>query len=403
MNELPLDLILTDASIATMEGEGYGTISQGAIGVRNGQIVWLGATTDAPAAREVMALAGKWVTPALIDCHTHLVYAGNRAGEFEQRLHGVSYTDIARAGGGILATVNATRHASIDGLVASALTRLDCLMAEGVGTVEIKSGYGLNLADEIKMLRAARQLQAERKIQVKTSFLGAHTLPPEYAGRADDYIAFVCEEMLPAAHAEGLVDAVDGFCESIAFTPAQIERVFETAEVLGLPIKLHAEQLSHMGGAAMAAMRGALSVDHLEYLPASDAALLAQHHTVAVLLPTAFYMLRETQRPPLDALRNAGVPMAVATDCNPGSSPNSSLLLSLNMGCTLFGLTPQEALAGCTRAAAQALGLLHERGTIAVGKRADFAIWDIAQPAELCYHMGHSPLHARMIGGTLCP
>ena len=393
--------LLTDTTIATMAGGSYGLIENGALGITDGKISWAGKTSDAPKADKVESYAGKLITPALIDCHTHLVHGGNRADEFEKRLHGASYAEIAEAGGGIVSTVSATREASEDELIQSAAARLDHFIAEGVGTVEIKSGYGLNTECELKMLRVSRRLEKKRNIRVRTSFLGAHALPPEFSSRADDYIDLVTNEMLPAAHAEGLVDAVDGYLEHIAFSPTQMERVFDKASELGLPIKLHAEQLSDMGGAALAAARGALSVDHLEYLKPQDAPALTKHNTVAVLLPGAFYMLRETQLPPIQALRDAGVTMAIATDNNPGSSPLTSLLLAMNMGCTLFHLTPEEALAGCTYAAAKALGLQDTLGSIEIGKAADLAIWNVSTPAELAYRMGYNPLAQRMIKGRI--
>jgi imidazolonepropionase len=340
------------------------------------------------------------VTPALIDCHTHLVFAGNRAQEFEMRLNGASYEDVARAGGGIVSTVRATRSASEDDLFTQALPRLDAMIAEGIGTVEIKSGYGLDLATELRLLRVARRLGRTRKVAVRTTFLGAHAVPPEFAGRADDYLTDAALPALRAAHAEGLVDAVDAFCEGIAFSPAQVARVFDQAHALGLPVKLHAEQLSNLGGAALAARHGALSADHLEYLDEDGVRALAAAGTVAVILPGAFYTLRETQSPPIALLRRHGVPMAVATDCNPGSSPMTSLTLAMNMACTLFRMTPQEALLGTTAHAARALGLT-DRGRIAAGQRADLAIWDATHPAELSYRIGATRLHSRIIGGHL--
>ena len=396
-----VEYLLTDALVATMAGEGaYGLIKQAAIGIAGDRIVWVGAAVDAPKAEYTESCKGQLITPALIDCHTHLVHGGNRAKEFEQRLNGASYEEIARAGGGIISTVTQTRNASEDELVVSALKRLDCLIAEGTGTVEIKSGYGLDIENELKMLRVARQLEKERNVRIKTSFLGAHALPPEFKNRADDYIDFVCNEILPAAHAEGLVDAVDGFCENIGFSPQHISKVFAKAHELGLAIKLHAEQLSDSKGAVMAAKQGALSVDHLEYLNKEDIKILADNKTVAVLLPGAFYFLRETKLPPVEALREAGVPMAIATDNNPGSSPLTSLLLTMNMACTLFSMTPQEALAGCTINAAKALGMGYDLGTIEVGKIADLAIWNVNEPAELSYKIGYNPLAKRIVGGN---
>lgn len=378
---------------------GYGLVEAGVIALEDGRIAHVG--TEVPAAFADVAaedLQGRLVTPALIDCHTHLVFGGHRALEFEMRLNGASYEEVARAGGGIVSTVGATRLASEEALVAAALPRLDALIAEGVGTVEIKSGYGLDLETELRMLRAARVLGRRRDVRVLTSFLGAHAVPADYAGRADAYIDEVCIPALHAAHAEGLVDAVDGFCEGIAFDTAQMARVFDAARALGLPVKLHAEQLSNIGGTLLAASYGALSADHVEYANDADAAALAASGTVAVLLPGAFYTLRETQAPPVAAFRRHGVPMALATDCNPGSSPMTSLLLALNMGCTLFRLTPEEALAGVTVHAARALGL-SDCGQVAAGMRADLAVWDVESPGELSYRIGFNPLHRRIIGG----
>jgi imidazolonepropionase len=340
------------------------------------------------------------VTPGLIDCHTHVVFGGNRANEFEQRLNGASYEDIAKAGGGIMSTVTETRRTKDAPLLAESLTRVDAMIAEGVTTLEIKSGYGLDIETEIKMLRVARVIGRIRPISVVTSFLGAHAIPAEYKGRADAYLDEVCLPALEAAVAARFVDAVDGFCEGIAFSPAQIERVFIKAKSLGLPVKLHAEQLSNLGGAKLAAKYQALSGDHLEYLDDTGIAAMQAAGTVAVILPGAFYTLRETQMPPVEALRKAGVPMAVATDCNPGSSPMTSLLLAMNMACTLFRLTPEEALAGATRIAAQALGF-SDRGMIEAGKRADLAVWDVGHPAELSYRIGANPLFQRIQGGAL--
>ncbi|RXV64671.1 imidazolonepropionase [Roseovarius sp. A46] len=394
-------LLLTDLRAATLSpgGAAYGLIDEAAIAIDGGAIRWVGAARDLPgdmAGWPTRSLGGRLVTPALIDCHTHIVHGGNRAREFEMRLEGASYEEIARAGGGIVSTVSATRDADEATLLAEALTRVDALIAEGVATFEIKSGYGLDRETELRMLRVARRIGETRPVTVVTSFLGAHAVP---AGEdADRYIDEVCLPALEAAHAEGLVDAVDGFCEGIAFDAAQIARVFERARALGLPVKLHAEQLSHMGGAALAARYGALSVDHVEYATVADAEALARAGTVAVLLPGAFYTLRETQIPPVQAFREAGVPMAVATDLNPGSSPLGSLLLAMNMACTLFRLTPEEALAGATRHAARALGL-HDRGEIRTGLRADLAVWDVETPAELSYRIGTNPLHTRIVGG----
>jgi imidazolonepropionase len=392
--------VLTEARIATMpKSGGYGLIDCGAIAIRDGLIDWVGADLPAQYADwPTEDIDGRLITPALIDCHTHLVFGGNRAREFEMRLNGASYEEVARAGGGIVSTVTATRTASEDDLVHDALPRLDALIAEGVSAVEVKSGYGLDCDTELRMLRAARTLGTMRDIRVKTSFLGAHAVPPEYVGRADAYIDEICLPALHAAHAEGLVDAVDGFCEGIAFDTSQIARVFDAAKALGLPVKLHAEQLSHIGGTALAAQYGALSADHIEYANAADAQALAEVGTVAVLLPGAFYTLHETQMPPVDDLRKQNVPIALATDCNPGSSPLASLLLTINMGCTLFRLTPNEALAGVTCHAAQALGLA-DTGRVANGLRADLAVWDVTEPAELAYRIGFNPLHKRIFGG----
>jgi imidazolonepropionase len=380
----------------------WGLIGDAALVLRAGRIDWIGARTDLPADAATLPvhdLGGRLVTPALIDCHTHTVHGGNRAAEFELRLRGASYEQIARAGGGILSTVTATRAADEAALVAAALPFVDAMIAEGVAVIEIKSGYGLDRDSELRMLRAARRIGAVRPVEVRTSYLGAHAVPPEYRGRADAYLDEVCLPTLRAADAEGLVDAVDGFCEGIAFSPAQIARVFALAAELRLPVKLHAEQLSNLGGAALAARAGALSADHLEHLDADGVAALAAAGTVAVLLPGAFYTLRETQAPPVALLREAGVPMAVASDFNPGSSPMPSLLLAMNMACTLFRLTPEEALAGATRNAARALGLA-DRGTLAAGQVADLAVWDCGHPAELAYRIGFNPLHRRIIGGA---
>ena len=394
------DTVWQNARLLTMI-PGAAPVADGVIAATGGRIVYAGPAADAPAfeAAESVDCLGRWITPALIDAHTHLVHAGNRAREFELRLEGASYEEIARSGGGILSTMRATRAASEDQLIASALPRLDALLAEGVGTIEIKSGYGLDLPSELKMLRAARRLGELRGVRVVTTFLGAHALPPEFAGDPDGYITLVCEQMLPAIAAERLADAVDGFCEGIGFTPAQIERVFIAAKALGLPVKLHAEQLSNLGGAALAARHGALSADHLEHLDAAGVAALAAAGTVAMLLPGAFYFCRETQLPPIAALRAAGVPMALATDCNPGTSPLTSLLLALNMAATCFRLTVAECLAGVTINAARALGLECECGSLAAGTSCDLAIWNITEPAELVYRMGANPLHARVWRG----
>lgn len=394
--------IITGVTAATMtvSPDGYGLIAEAAIVVEGGVIAWVGPRADVPDGYQNLPshdFEGRLVTPALIDCHTHIVHGGNRANEFEMRLNGASYEDVARAGGGIISTVSATRAASEADLLASALRRVDALIAQGVGVVEVKSGYGLELQTELKMLRVARMISAHRPIRVKTSFLAAHAVPA--GADADRYIDEVCIPALHAAHAEGLVDAVDGFCEGIAFNAAQIARVFDAAKALGLPVKLHAEQLSHIGGTALAATYGAMSADHVEYATVKDAKALAKSGTVAVILPGAFYTIHETQAPPVQAFRDHGVPMAVATDWNPGSSPLGSVLLAMNMACTLFRLTPAEALAGTTRNAAKALGLT-DCGEIRVGSRADLAIWDVASPAELSYGIGITPLHKRIFGGA---
>lgn len=400
-------IILTNLQAATMQGktDPYGLIQDAAVVLAEGRIAWIGKRTDLPAAHAHLPqkdMGGRLITPALIDCHTHVVHGGNRATEFEMRLQGASYEEVARAGGGIISTVKATRTASQADLVAQALPFVDAMIAEGVAVIEIKSGYGLNQDTELRMLRAAREIATLRNVTVKTSFLAAHAIPPEYKDRADAYIDEVAIPALHAAHAEGLVDAVDGFCEGIAFSPAQIERLFITATQLGIPVKLHAEQLSNLGGAALAARFNALSADHLEYLDEAGviAMAMAKAGTVAVILPGAFYTLRETQMPPIALLRKHNVPMAVATDMNPGSSPMSSLLLAMNMACTLFRMTPAEALAGCTTHAARALNL-PTHGTLAAGQTADLAIWNAQHPAELAYRIGFNPLHQRIIGGAL--
>ncbi|MBD1551646.1 imidazolonepropionase [Pseudomonas typographi] len=376
--------------VATMAGGRYSIIEDAAILSAGTLLEWVGPLAEAPAVEgaAVVDLAGAWVTPGLIDCHTHSVFGGNRSGEFEQRLHGVSYAEIAAAGGGIASTVRATRAATEDELFASARRRLISLMREGVTTVEIKSGYGLDLPNERKLLQVIRRLGEVLPISVRATCLAAHALPPEYAGRADDYIAHLCDVMLPALAAEGLVDAVDGFCEYLAFSPAQIEKVFIKAQALGLPVKLHAEQLSSLGGSSLAARYQALSADHLEFMTDTDARAMAAAGTVAVLLPGAFYFLRETQLPPLDALRQQGVAIAIASDLNPGTSPVLSLRLMLNMACTLFRMTPEEALAGVTLNAAKALGLGHSHGSLEAGKVADFIAWQIDRPADLAYYLG---------------
>jgi imidazolonepropionase len=387
------DRLLMNASLASFAGDvPYGLIERGAIALHHGRIAWIGrvdALPDAPNALAsiVESVDGALITPGLIDCHTHLVFAGDRAHEFDLRLNGASYEEIARAGGGIVASVSATRSASEDQLYAQSLPRAQALLADGVTTLEIKSGYGLNLESERRMLRVARRIGRELGITVRTSFLGLHALPPEYTDRRDDYVTLVCEDILPALAAEKLVDAVDAFCETIGFSHAETRRLFKRAKALGLPVKLHAEQLSDMNGAALVAEYGGLSADHLEHLSESGIRAMAAAGTVAVLLPGAFYALRETKLPPIELLRKHSVPMAIATDCNPGTSPLLSLRLATGMGCTLFRLTPEEALRGVTVNAARALGLA-DRGTLAVGQRADLVVWNARQPAELCYWIG---------------
>lgn len=393
--------VITNVSAATMADAGYGFVPDAAIAIENGLIAWVGRQIDLPdgfAEAVQHDFGGHVVTPALIDCHTHIVHGGNRAKEFEMRLEGASYEEIARAGGGIVSTVAATRDASVDDLLSDALLRVDALIAEGVGTIEVKSGYGLDTDTELKMLRVARAIESKRPVWIVTSFLGAHAVPKGID--ADTYIDTICIPTLEAARDEGLVDVIDGFCEGIAFDTKQISRVFDKAQSLGIPIKLHAEQLSHLGGTALAARHGALSVDHVEYATESDARLLSEAGSVAVVLPGAFYTLHETQKPPIAAFRDHGVPIAVATDWNPGSSPMGSVLLAMNMACTLFNLTPAEALAGVTQNAAKALGF-DDRGFIAEGQRADLAIWDITDPSELSYGIGINPLHRRIFGGLV--
>ena len=400
--------LLINVHLATMAETGapYGAIENAALAISGRRIAWIGpmATLEASRrnwlARKIVDGAGRWVTPGLIDCHTHIVHGGNRAREFEQRLQGASYEEIARRGGGILSTVNATRAASVEELVAQSLPRVEALLAEGVTTLEIKSGYGLDLESERKMLRAARLIGAHLPVTVKTTFLGAHALPPEFRDDRAGYVRLVCEDMLPALAAEGLVDAVDAFCERIAFTAEETRRVFEAAKDLGLPVKLHAEQISDMDGGSLAAEFGALSADHLEHVSPRGIAAMARSGTVAVLLPGAFYFLREEKLPPVAALRDAGVPIAIATDCNPGTSPLTSLLMAMNMACVLFRLTPEEALAGVTRNAARALGLSGSHGVLAPGYRADLVMWDITSPADLSYHAGFNPCAAVVHGGT---
>ncbi|MDM7930741.1 imidazolonepropionase [Tabrizicola sp.] len=395
-------MLLTHATLATMT-DGYGLIPDAAVAIDGDRIVWVGPMADLPAPltqADSIDCRGRLVTPGLIDCHSHAVHAGHRAVEFELRLQGASYAEIARAGGGILSTVTATRAATEADLLASALPRIDQMIASGATTIEVKSGYGLTVADEIKMLRAARQIGDQRQVTIRATHLAAHAIPPEYAGRARDYIADVAIPSLWAAHAEGLADAVDAFCETIAFSTDELAPLFAEARRLGLPVKLHAEQLTDQHGAGFAARHAALSADHLEYLSPEGIAAMAAAGTVAVILPGAFYTLRESQSPPIAALRAAGVPMAVATDLNPGSSPMASLPLAMNMACTLFRLTPQEALLGTTAHAARALGLA-DRGRIAPGLRADLCLWNADHPAELSYRIGATPLHARIFGGHL--
>jgi len=396
------DRVWFNARLATLAGTDLGIVESGAVAAIDGRIAFAGPAGDLPHdwdAVERIDCEGRWITPGLVDCHTHLVFGGDRAHEFELRLKGASYEEIARAGGGIVSTVKATRAASEDDLVAGALPRLDHLMAEGCTTIEIKSGYGLDLDTEVRCLKAARRLADERPVSITTTFLGAHALPPEANGDKDAFIAKICTEMLPAIARLRLADAVDAFCEGIAFSPEQTARVFDAAKALGLRIKLHADQLSNLHGAKLAAGYGALSADHLEYTDEEGAAAMAKAGTVAVLLPGAFYMLRETKVPPVAAFRKAGARMALATDCNPGTSPLTSLLLTMNMGATLFCLTVEECIAGVTREAARALGRLDEVGTLEAGKSCDLAIWNIERPAELVYRIGFNPLHARIWRG----
>ena len=402
MKRLRADLLIRNARLATMSvdgpgttGEGYGIIDNAALVVTDGVLAWVGDDASLPGdltASDTFDADRRWITPGLIDCHTHIVWAGNRANEFEARLNGATYADIARAGGGIVSTVRAVRAADDDTLAEQSRPRIEALIAEGVTTLEIKSGYGLDMSNDAKMLRVARRLGTELDVDVRTTFLGAHALPPEYAGRSGDYIDAVCNDMLPSIARAGLADAVDAFCENIGFSIDETRRVFETARALGLPVKLHAEQLTDQGGTQLAASFDALSCDHLEYVSDEGIDALAAAGTVAVLLPGAFYFLRETRLPPIARLREKHVPIAIATDCNPGTSPITSLLACMNMACTLFRMTPAEALAGTTRHAARALGLLADRGSIEVGKRADLALWNIGHPAELAYHLGYNPL-----------
>lgn len=396
-----VDQLLFNCSVATMtEGEGYGAIPDAAVAIREGQIVWVGPRKALPlrTAAESTDLGGRWVTPGLIDCHTHLVFAGNRSAEFEMRREGATYEEIAQAGGGIASTVRSTRAASVGELIEAATPRLESLIADGVTTIEVKSGYGLDLENELKMLRAARALAGGGRVRVVTTFLGLHALPEEYANRSDDYVDLVINEILPAVAAEGLADAVDAYVEGIAFSPMQAERFFDAAQGFGLAVKVHADQLTASGGSGLAARRAAVSADHVEHADETDIMALAAAGVTAVLLPGAFLTLRETRKPPVDLLRRHKVPMAVATDCNPGTSPMPSLLLAMNLSSTLFNLSSSEALAGATRNAAKALAL-KDRGTVAPGMLADLAIWDITAPAELSYWLGHSSLRSRYIGG----
>lgn len=406
-----IDILITNARLATMvRGDGeadksIGIIENAALAIDGGKIIWIGSNNDITeknlsSAKKIIDVDNAWLTPGLIDCHSHVVHGGNRAGEFSMRLEGASYEEIARAGGGIISTVTATRSASEDELIAQALPRVDALMDSGVTTLEIKSGYGLNCDVECRMLRAARRIASERNIDIKTTFLGAHALPVEYKGNSDGYIDLICNEMLPKAHEEGLVDAVDAFCEGIAFSTDQVRRVFNCARDLGLPVKLHAEQLSDLKGSILAAEFDAISIDHLEYVGQDGVEAMVKSGSVAVILPGAFYYLNETRKPPIEAFRNAAVPMAVATDANPGSSPVYSLLNAMNMACVLFSMTPAETLIGVTRIASQALGL-DDRGILAVGKRADLACWSIDDPAELSYAIGSNPLMWAMVAGVM--
>ncbi len=412
MNSENIDILIVNARIATMAGntndpqaDMLGRIEDGALGIAGGKIAWLGAYEDVPEgmadnAKRLVDAGSAWVTPGLIDCHTHVIYGGDRAAEFNMRLNGVGYEEIARAGGGIVSTVTATREADEDDLLVQAFPRINALTSDGVTTMEIKSGYGLETETELRMLRAARRIGDFFSVDVQTSFLGAHAIPPEYKDNPDGYIDLVCQEMLPRAASEGLVDAVDAFCEGIAFSPDQVRRVFEAAKALGLPVKLHAEQLSDLKGAVLAAEFGALSVDHLEYIAQDGVDAMAKAGSVAVILPGAYYYLNETQKPPIQAFRDAGVPMAVSTDCNPGSSPLSSMLTAMNMACVLFQMTPDEVMLGATRYGAQALGL-KDRGVLAVGQRADLACWLVDDLVELSYVMGARPLRWSMLAGSM--
>ena len=399
---LQCDLLISDINIASMiSNSSYGIIENGAIAVTDSTIVWIGKGDLVPElnAKKTLSLPGKWASPALIDCHTHIVFAGNRAWEFEDRLNGISYHEISKSGGGIISTVNETRKSSSKDLLKLAKNRLNELQSEGVGTVEIKSGYGLDLATEKKMLEVAKKLENEQ-ISIKKTFLGAHALPPEYANKSDDYIKYVCEEVMPELHSLSLIDAVDAFCENIAFSNHQVEILFEKARSLDLPVKLHADQLSNSGGTELAASFGALSADHLEYTSQKGVEALAESGTVAVMLPGAFFMLNEKQKPPIDDFRKMSVPMAIATDCNPGSSPICSIRFAMSLAANLFHLTPEECLAGVTREAAKALGI-ESKGTLEIGKDADIAIWDINHPNELTYWIGINPLSKLIIAGEM--
>ncbi len=397
------DTLLLNVHLATLANDvDYGECRDGAIAVKDGLIAWLGKQSNLPdeySATQVLDGKGAWLTPGLIDCLTHIVYAGNRSDEYEDRLNGVLYEEIARRGGGMVSTVSATRAAAETDLLKQSQVRVQRLLQEGVTTLECKSGYGLDLATEAKILRVARQLGKQFPVRICTTFLGAHAVPPEYKGRADAYVDIVCDQMLPALVAEGLVDAVDAFCENIGFTPAQTERVFQAAKKYHLPVKLHAEQLSDQGGAELTARYQGLSADHLEYLSDTGIAAMTAADTVAVLLPGAYYFLRETKLPPIAALRAAAVPMAIATDCNPGTSPMTSLLLTMNMACTLFKMTPLEALQGTTRNAAKALGLQQQIGSLQVGMQADFALWQVDRLADLSYAIGANPCSGVVFGG----
>jgi imidazolonepropionase len=403
--DISCDRLWIGARLATLAPHrpGLGIVERGAVAAKDGRIVYVGNEDELPSvyrgARETIRCEGRWITPGLIDCHTHIVHAGNRAAEFEMRLRGASYEEVARAGGGIVSSVRSLRAASEGELLRQTLPRLDALMSEGVTTLEVKSGYGLDLANERKSLRVAGRLAQERRVSVQRTFLGAHALPPEFAGNKAGFIQSIVTTMLPELAREGLIDAVDGFCEGIAFSPEEIGTVFEAARALGLPVKLHADQLSNLHGAALAARYGALSADHLEHTDADGAAAMTRAGTTAVILPGAYYFIRETKTPPIDLFRRNGTSMAIATDCNPGTSPMTSLLLAMNMAATLFRMTVDECLAGVTRQAARALGLLDEVGTLEAGKSADLGIWNIEQPAELVYRLGFNPLHQRIWKG----